>query len=284
MLSRLRLRTVLALLVCCPLWHEAGANMRAPTEDNFTPSASVRGTDSTLVVESETLVFHLGKPYTGNLFKMSATPHRTRIEATYRICAERDFSGTFEFIMALTPEDVTVTINGQPASVPPPERLNPLRREITDDWQAPHEKARVRFTASLHKGTNEIHVRYGQPLSRHEMHYGYFTTSTWASFVTYELWPLREWHLAPDFAMQIEVQIEDDTSWLRRNTVGSHYEILLVGHEKQTGDSAPYPPLFLRGEPISGNPPVFDNGILSRTYKLNAEFPAIIQAGSAEPR
>ena len=172
-----------------------------------------------------------------------------------------------------------VLVNGKavPAPQPTPKPIEQGRTREPED-----ALVSVHFEGVLHEGANELRVRYRQTLAKYEMRYGYFTSSTWASAVEYELWPLHEWPLAPDFRLQVEVSFADDTWGPRRVLFGSHYTLELLGYEG-IGEKPEYacyrgnaercaPGRILNGETT------YADGIATRRLELDAKFPARLVA------
>lgn len=277
------LRTSLALLLAGMLCAPVSANLRAPVIEQYRASSALAPHVQGLLVEREHLTIQLGKPYSGDLLAMERKPHKAWIEARYQVRAQEGFEGRFDFVMALPAETTEVTINGQPVSA---AEVKPEERRVEEGRHKgeplPPAAALVRFNGSLQTGTNEIRVRYSQPLGRHELDYGYFKTSRWASMVAYELWPLREWQRAPDFSLQIEVTAEDDSSVLRRLFRGDRYELALVAQDRD--DAQMGSPFGFRGGEIRagmripGGTVSEEDGALTLRHAFAASFPARVIA------
>lgn len=267
------------VVLCAP----ALANLRAPIIVQYRASSVVATASTGLVVEGEQLFFYLGKPYSGNARDLPHEPRQASVEAVYSIRAEAGVEALFEFIMADAPGRVEVSINARPvqyAEVRPVERV--VGSGPYEGRRLPPEAAQVSFLGELQAGSNEIRVRYSQPLGRDEIEYGYFKTSEWASTVAYELWPLHEWKLAPDFRMQIEVSAEDDTFSLRRAIFGSHYvmELRALPMPEPATDTLPlYQGRLTRdGQPLPAGEQIHEPGRLIQRYTLGADFPPRIVA------
>jgi len=262
-------------LICVMLWLTVGmsisasANIRAPHIRQYPASTSFTPLEG-LVVEGEHLVFQLGKPYTGDIWTVDRELREAEIEATYRIRSQTPLDAAFEFVMALPSNRVEVAINGRSIDT---TQIAPIELDTLPQRRHP-ENAYVRFNGHLHEGGNEIRVRYRQLLGRDELDHGYFKTSKWASMVAYELWPLKEWQLAPDFRLQIEVRAEDDTSALRSLFLGSRYELEVLGQTRTDQDHF----RDLSATPLSGGTVQKASGSLILRHELDANFPPRIVA------
>ena len=74
--------------------------------------------------------------------------------------------------------------------------------------QTPLSDATINCTVP--PGASTIQIRYHQPVSFYEEDVSYFTSSWFRRFFEYELSPLREWNLAPDFKLRFQFSIPDD--------------------------------------------------------------------------
>lgn len=278
-LARLMLLVWLGVALGAP----ALANLRAPIIDQRKASTVLTHSSQGLVVEDEQLFLRLGKPYSGNPRDLPHEPRLAEIEAIYHIHSAGSVEALFEFVMAATPGKVEVIINASPAA---DAQVTQIEERIeSGPYQGqmlPPAAAKVSFSGALRAGANEIRVRYSQPQGRDEIDHGYFKTSKWASTVAYELWPLHEWQLAPDFRMQVEVSAEDDTSALRRLLFGSRYSMELRALQKpapaaqtQSEDAG----WFTRdGQPLATNGYLHEAGRLIQRYTLGPDFPPRIVA------
>lgn len=275
--NRGKWRSALALAVCLSASAPAGANLRAPIYEVVPASTALKSAAPDLIVEGEHLSFTLGRPYSGSESADWRDLRQAEIEAVYQVRASAPGAApvSFEFVMASMPSAVEVLVNGKavPAPQPTPKPIEQGRTREPED-----ALVSVHFEGVLHEGANELRVRYRQTLAKYEMRYGYFTSSTWASAVEYELWPLHEWPLAPDFRLQVEVSFADDTWGPRRVLFGSHYTLELLGYEG-IGEKPEYacyrgnaehcaPGRMLSGETT------YADGIATRRLELDAKFPA----------
>lgn len=193
----MRASIVLALSLIAPA--AAQANLRAPFEILQPPSsalapppASPASSGPAPRVLAESLDLQGGAP---------GAPYQVR--ATYRVHAERAADYALSFVLP-GPAVVQAIVNDAPpqtvASAEPPARPRPYDRRDPP----PHS---ARFTASLRPGENRITVRYQQPVAQLEHGHSYFSKGRFVDTIRYELWPLREWPLAPDFRLDLEVRI-----------------------------------------------------------------------------
>lgn len=194
----------------------AHANLRAPIESQPESSQALKPASPDLVVEYENLFFDLGLPYSGDAWTVQNQKRFAKVEAQYVVQSPREATYTFEFIMP-QPNAAEVSINSDVVAAKTPERLprDEKQQEQTDLWK-------VTFTGKLQQGQNTIRVSYQQPLGMSEVDYGYFKSSKWKSFVDYELWPLKEWKLGPDFRINIETTVDDDTFVIKRWFTSRH--------------------------------------------------------------
>ena len=274
-------RAALALVFCLGVSAPAEANLRAPIYVEVPPSAALKPATPDLIVEGEHLSFKLGRPYAGSESTAYDDLRQAEIEAVYQVRASAPAAApvAFEFIMPSVPNAVEVLINGKavPAHQAAPKPIEKDKPRTRED-----ELVSVRFEGALQEGSNELRVRYRQPLGKYEMRYGYFTSSTWASAVEYELWPLHEWQLAPDFRLQVEVSFADDTAGLRRVLFGSHYKLELLGYEG-IGEGPDYGCYRIGTERCApgqalGGETTYADGIATRRLTLGAKFPARLVA------
>lgn len=276
-----RWRAALALAVFLSVSAPAGANLRAPIYKVAAPSTALKAAAPDLTVEGEHLSLKLGSPYSGSESTSWNDLREAEIDAVYQVRASAPGAApvSFEFVMARTPSAVEALINGKAVQVTQPTS-KPIERG--KQRQPDDESASVHFEGVLQEGANELRVRYRQPLGKYEMHYGYFISSTWASAVEYELWPLHEWQLAPDFRLQVEVSFADDTWGARRVLFGSHYTLELLTYEGKDekpeygcyrgGTEQCAPGHMLDGETT------YADGIATRRLELDAKFPARLVA------
>jgi hypothetical protein len=96
-----------------------------------------------------------------------------------------------------------------------PRELASLSLDTRQDPQTLHKAS---FNALLQAGENVIEVRYTQPGDGVERDYGYFSDGSFVYQVRYELWPLKEWTLAADFKLTLNVSYQREktpSAWKR---------------------------------------------------------------------
>jgi hypothetical protein len=202
------------------------ANIRAPRSVVFPASSALEAPrqSSDLVVSEESLSFSLA-PYTEEIPFTDSKPGFASVRAIYTIEAERQGQYELSFVMPdATPATVALNDFEIPASSPTPlARPGEAHRKT---WES-------RFQVSLAPGRNVITVNYRQPVSAYEWNVGYFRHPKWHSLIHYELWPLKEWRLAANFRLHVDISVEDDTGWFSRLFSGPRWKISAC---EQTGD------------------------------------------------
>ena len=194
------------LLSCVPA--TASANLRAPITFDKSPSSAVLSTPASgLVVLGEQLTF-----------RCEAT-HACEVSATYQVEVAEAVEVELAFI---APSDVTIAARVGEVSAPvttvPTSRFDPEQHKRLP-WELQEATLyEARFRASLVKGRNAIHVSYEQPLSSFETDYGYWRDGRYVDVLRYEVWPLWEWTLADDFALDLTLSIRrEPPGWWTRN-------------------------------------------------------------------
>jgi hypothetical protein len=201
----LRLLAILAALTSAS---PAGANLRAPSARVFGPSTSLVSPLPDVVVEGETLQF-------------SCTASRCVVVAIYRISSPVEVDFATEFIMP-APSPLTYRVNsaaGRSIPAPIPEEEVPDNLQLTLGWARAGkvELYKAPITGTLEAGANRIELHYEQPLGSYEASYGYFKESRYLHSFGYELWPLRQWQLGPDFALEVRVSMTSpEGGWWER--------------------------------------------------------------------
>ncbi len=79
----------------------------------------------------------------------------------------------------------------------------------TDYWQIQPTLYSAFFTLTVEPGEQIIELHYEQPASYIEVDYGYFRSSKFIHSVDYLIGPIKEWELASDFKVHVQVHIED---------------------------------------------------------------------------
>lgn len=248
----------------------AHANLRAPVWEDRGASQALKPANEDLVVEYENLIFDLGSPYSGSLWDVRRQSKSANIEAEYAVQSPHEFTYTFEFIMP-EPNTASVSVNGNAIVADAPIQLprDEKKPNEFDLWK-------IAFTAKLLQGQNNIRVSYRQPLSRKETLHGYFITSKWQSFVDYELWPLKEWKLAPDFKINIFSSVDDDTPFPKRLFTSRHtVKALALLPEKWS--PAHWPELEISGSQIERK-----NKKIKLRLVLGPDFPDHLRMISTE--
>jgi len=201
----------------------AYANLRAPIEVSHQGSSTLTAPKQAqgLIVKAERLSFDMGAPYSGMEPVRSDAVRQVDIQAEYEIEALEDGDFAFAFIAA-DKAPARVQINDQAVAAEAP--VAEIRPASTPGEKPSIEQWKIAFTGRLHKGSNTIKVQYLQPLSKQEIHYGYFTTSRWGSLAPYESGPLHEWQLADDFHLDITITAQEDSNALTRFIWGPRFE------------------------------------------------------------
>lgn len=217
-MNRVRLLLVSFLLLPAAL----PANLRAPWQIqpfpafSLMPGSPVQG----LTVLGETLDFQCDSLYEDDPDPEKLQAAACRVKAAYRISAKNRTQAGLEFI-GPSAQGMTVLVNGKP-SVSEVSKI-PMPREAAARYAA-YSVCRhcgreesflysAKFKASFEPGENIVAVVYLQPLASDEISYGYFQSSKWAQGFDYELWPLKEWTLAPDFQLRISISTPKPAWW-----------------------------------------------------------------------
>ena len=214
------------------------ANMRAPyMRTNSASRTLTQKTPATLVVLEEDLSFECEAPYEGDIGTVTQQKRFAQVTAVYLVDAGKAGECAFEFLM---PDNVEVesSVNGKRCAA---ENTVIEKGKAADGWSVRMDRSlcRATFVGKLLQGENIIRVSYRQPVGVTETHYGYFTKSRYASGFGYELWPLKEWKLAEDFTLNVDVRTADYSS-LRRTLFGSRNVLRLNGASKN--DEAQFVP------------------------------------------
>lgn len=249
----------------------AHANLRAPIESPEESSQVLRPASPDLVVEYENLFFDLGTPYSGDAWTVRNQKRLARIEAEYAVQSPREATYTFEFVMPQANRaEVSINAASVPAKAPELLPRDEKKREQPDSWK-------VAFTGKLQQGLNIIRVSYQQPLGMHEVDYGYFKSSKWKSFVDYELWPLKGWTLGPDFRINVETSVDDDTFVIKRWFASRHTVKALALLAELVADYS-----YWRELEIGGGQVVRGDGKIKHRLLLGREFPDRLRVSSTE--
>lgn len=247
------------------------ANMRAPYMRTSMPSRTLTvKTQAPLVVVKEDLSFDCDAPYEGDIGAVSQQKRYAQVTAVYHIDAQKRCECLFAFMM---PDDVAIaaSINGASCGA---KKAVIEKDEDPDGWGRKISRSlyHASFEGTLTQGRNIISVNYRQPVGVSETHYGYFTKSVYASGFGYELWPLREWKLAPGFSLNIDVRVADYSS-LMRTLFGSRNRIRLSGSGKNA-DAQP--------QPCAGVAYSQEDGFLRARMKWANNFPDVLTVSYGE--
>jgi hypothetical protein len=210
-MNRIRLFSGLLLLLPAAL----PANLRAPwhiqpfSAFSLMPAGRVQG----LTVLGETLEFNCQALFEGDADADKLRASACMVKAAYRFKSGSSANAALEFV-GPSAEGLTVHVNGE-LTASAVSRIEmernaaaryaayPACRHCASDEMPLYS---AKFKAAFHSGENEIAISYTQPLSSREVSYGYFQTSKWEQGFEYELWPLKEWNLSPDFQMQVRIR------------------------------------------------------------------------------
>jgi len=235
------MRTILLLmLVTMTCFHgQAQANMRAPYSEKYSGSGEIHSLIDGLVVMKEELDFDCDFPYRGSLDEVQRMVREVRTSATYWVMAKETMRTGFDFILTVE-RPVVASINGDLAASGAPVML---KERSGKGWSTPVDsRYKVSFAGELRAGLNTINVRYVQPMSVDERiggFYPFFMTSTFASYFSYDLSPLREWVIDDAFTMKVRISFKDDTGWSKALT-GSDYRARVYGLSKEKVEYNPY--------------------------------------------
>lgn len=89
------------------------------------------------------------------------------------------------------------------------EGNSPALSEIMFGTKQQWELYQFDFDAAILPGENTVQVRYHQPYSFAEPYVAYFSSPSPMRYVSYELWPLKEWSLDPGFKIDITVRLHN---------------------------------------------------------------------------
>ena len=180
----------------------ARANMRAPVS-RPSPSTALGGPAPELTVLKE----HL---------EVACNNNGCRVDAKYFLEAGGAGSWRLAFVLP-KPGKVTVRSGGTALLVTsqPVVWNDPLAKTYRPGKQPrlhfmPKMQQAV-FDVALPAGQSALEVSYRQAWGQDERKFeGYFQGWLSTRTIRYELWPLRQWRLARDFALTFLVRIEDD--------------------------------------------------------------------------
>lgn len=195
----MRVLAALTLVVCT----SASANLRAPRSLIHSPSTALYPPGETLTVHAETLTF--------------VCAESCRVTAIYDVESKIDQTLSFEFILPVR-EKVTAKVGSADAAVVVADAEPLADADNKSDFSirkarfgSSEETAplfRARFDGKLTTGRSKIAVAYDQPLGGIERDYGYSGDGRFLKEFQYELWPLKEWKLAPGFAITVSLSMK----------------------------------------------------------------------------
>lgn len=211
----------------------AHANLRAPEMARQSPSTAPYGIADQVAVQGEELRFEFrlvreGRPgestclVTATYHIESALEQEVQLEflapssgeVTWTLGAQ---SGKTEFVHETdttdAPESIKHLVSGKPV-----ERRELSRREEPDAVGI----FRARFPVRLNAGAQVLEIRYAAAPAYFEVDYGYFRSSKFRFSVDYEIWPLKQWTLADDFALEVQATVHEPVRgmwarWRNRN-------------------------------------------------------------------
>jgi hypothetical protein len=200
-------------------------NLRAPEISMQGPSSTIYGGGSGLVVAGVGLDFdcHIDRSDIPRDSMCDIVVHY-RIVADSEITVNLQFiaptegdlhwklgesSGTAAFVYETRTEDVPAAL----AELLNNKSFNSEADEEYHDWYSSLRWIyRAEFEVTLQDGEQLLEIRYQHPPGHIEYDYGYFRSSKFVHFVSYEIWPIKQWQLAEDFKMDFRVQICDAVS------------------------------------------------------------------------
>lgn len=193
-MQRFKTLAVLGLLAFSCVHTCVLANMRAPRVI-AQGSSSALYPHPTITALSETLA-------------LQCTLTACNVTATYWVTSDKQHDAHLTFVM---PDAVPISAHVNQLSVNAQvQAFGPSRIEeqkmLAEIAKANYSSAQTslhqaQFIAPLRAGTNQIEVRYEQKLYAIESDYGYFRKGRFDYTLRYEVWPLKEWVLAPNFAL-----------------------------------------------------------------------------------
>jgi hypothetical protein len=201
------------------------------------PSSAARPVGSTpaLAVAHEDLVFH-------------CRDRQCQVTARYTIQAEAAVAVDLDFILPVA-GPVTAQVGGtsEPAAVSRLRNLPrgfPERLDLRHEYQLPDSQPlpdlyQAVARAALAPGENQVSFSYAQTLGAVEAGRSYFSAGRMVPRLLYVLWPLREWTLAPGFAIALRIEMDRPAPgwWVR--TFGHPAQVTCAGIEGQQTQVGP---------------------------------------------
>ncbi|MCB1174940.1 MAG: hypothetical protein KDK39_15315 [Leptospiraceae bacterium] len=183
------------------------ANMRGPQFLNTSAAANLQKPGGQVVVQKENLTFSCTR------IQIDAPLDPCTIRAVYTVQAFRSSTISLQFVLSERATQIKARLAGQ-------SRPIQLQLPASDQHDRPgmDRQATAIFQGPLPAGTHEIVVEYRQPVGLQEYGYGYFSDGKFTAWLDFELWPLKEWQLAPDFQLELTVHAGVKPGWWQRLT------------------------------------------------------------------
>ncbi len=184
------------------------ANLRAP---RVIPQAA-----SSALYEAQ------GLTVLGETLELACSLQSCRVRANYRVQSDSARELAFTFVL---PDGVPVDarVQGVPAVVTVAPRVATQTMErwtVAMDWwyRESDQFHEASFSGHVGTGVNQIEVLYDQPLAAIEGDYGYWKKGRFVFVMRYDLWPLKQWKLAPDFTLEVRARFapEVPAEWWQR--------------------------------------------------------------------
>lgn len=211
--------SLLALWISCAA-QPASANLRAPRRAPHDGSSALYPVRGAEVLRE--------------LLRFACRQDRCDVTALYTVRSEQAQELELSFIVP-GQQTVQVKVGGDAhdSQVITSEALDPRELEslsIDSRSDAP-QLHKAKFRAALRAGEQTIEVRYKQRGDGVEHDYGYFSEGSFVYQLRYELWPLKEWQLAPGFTLELQVELTRERQpslwkrWFGRvDTIACHSE------------------------------------------------------------
>ncbi len=162
---------------------DSGANLRAPKNISRHPSSTLYPLTRHAKVLREQMNIECDWAF-------------CEVSVKYLIEAQQDISAFADFIL---PKKTKVSVKVGKNAVAVQKKAIPYGKD-------PLFKASFPFIVA--KGQHEILINYRQSLSQQEVGYGYFSKGYFIGVFQYELWPLNEWQVAPDFNLDLIIKLK----------------------------------------------------------------------------
>ncbi|UYZ84654.1 hypothetical protein MTZ49_03560 [Entomomonas sp. E2T0] len=197
---------VLAIMIILLFTTYAMANMRAAMRNWQPPSSVLKAPQvDSANMENNSLP---NLEVLQETLKINCDHYQCQVNAAYHVNTKEKEALKFEFILPIDTK-VTATINT--VAVTTNVTMDNTYRFQEDEissmsrFENSFQVYKADFSGTLQKGDNIIEVNYIQPLSILEADYGYFISSRFVENFIYILAPLKEWKLADNFVLNVEV-------------------------------------------------------------------------------